>query len=399
MRSGDHPLITERTAVRQILRSAVRPYPPPESRSTVNHEIVVRKVRSDENEAVWKIARTLGILERYYFYCLTYLPYKGNALVAVEGETIVGCVIPLVATHAGEKVGMVGGIFADRNVQGRGVGKALVDAALAHFQQEGCKTLYYIVDRFNSPSWNMVLHRGFDLFELNEQLRVFGWKTISLWWVNGYFWEAGTFLLRKTGKDSQITKEAGAGWHLLLAWLGFSFVLWMLGIRHDAPWLDYVPFVLGVAGVTILAHELSHKLVARSLGLKTVFKVWESGLVISALWALLGVLVPFYGSTFIKQKDWSYNKDVRKMGLIYMAGPVVSLILASCFLALGVNGSLLLVGTIGFWANSSMVFFNLIPIFPFTPFDGRRIFLWSKTIWSLLVIWFILLMVAGRALG
>ncbi|HBR09878.1 GNAT family N-acetyltransferase [Candidatus Bipolaricaulota bacterium] len=373
----------------------------------MNQEIVIRKVQSGEDEAVWKIAKTLGMLERYYFYYLAYKPCKADALVAVDGKTIVGCVIPLIDTHAGEKVGMVEGIFVDRNVQGKGVGKALVDAALSHFQKEGCKTLYYIVDRFNSPSWNMALHRGFDLFEFNEQLRLFGWKILSLWWVNGYLWDPGTFLLRKTGKESRITREAGAGWHFLLAWLGFSLVLWMVGIRHDAPWLNYAPFVLGVAGVTIFAHELSHKLIARFLGLKTIFKVWESGLVISALLALLGVLIPFYGSTFIRQKDWSYNKDVKKMGLIYMAGPAVSLILASCFLALAywantevgaiqrlcaAYGRSPLLGTVGFWANSAMVFFNLIPLFPFTPFDGKRIFLWNKTLWSLLVIWLILLL-------
>ena len=39
-----------------------------------------------------------------------------------------------------------------------------------------------------------------------------------------------------------------------------------------------------------------------------------------------------------------------------------------------------------------VVFFNLIPIFPFTPFNGRRIFLWNKTLWTLLVIWLILLL-------
>jgi hypothetical protein len=51
-------------------------------------------------------------------------------------------------------------------------------------------------------------------------------------------------MLRKTSGERQITREAGVGWHLLLAWIGFSFVLWMEGIRLDAPLLGSIPFVL-----------------------------------------------------------------------------------------------------------------------------------------------------------
>jgi Zn-dependent protease len=167
-----------------------------------------------------------------------------------------------------------------------------------------------------------------------------------------------------------------------------------VGIKLGAHWLNSIPFVLGVVGVGIFAHELSHKLVARSLGFKTVFKVWESGLTFSAFLALLGALLPFYGSTFIRQKDWAYNKNVKKMGLIYLAGPVVSLVLAFCFLGLAHWANtewLVALGTVGYRANFALVLFNLIPIFPFTPFDGRKIFLWSKIVWSLLVIGFALL--------
>jgi Zn-dependent protease/GNAT superfamily N-acetyltransferase len=358
----------------------------------MNSKIIVRNIEPGEDDAVWRVARTLSILERYLFYLMFYLSSaKADALVAVDEQRIVGCVIPKVATLAGEKIGIVDVIFVDRNAQGKGVATALLDSALSRFQEAGCKTLYYVVDRFNSPSWNMAVHHGFDLFEFNEQLRVFGWRIFSLWWVNGYFFNPETFMLRKTSGESQMTREAGQGWHLLLAWIGFSFVLWVTGIRLDAPLLDSIPFVLGVVGVSILAHELSHKLVARSLGFKTVFKVWESGILFIAL---LGTLIPFYGSTFIKEKDWAYKKDIKKMGLIYLAGPVVSLVLASGFLAPYHWGStewLVALGTVGLRTNVVLAAFNLLPI---RPWDGRRIFLWHKLVWSLLVIWFALLMVA-----
>lgn len=295
------------------------------------------------------------------------------------------------------KIGIVYLIFVDRNVQGRGVGKVLADTALSHFQEARCKTLYVPVNRYNSPSWNMFLHKGFTPFEFNEQFKVFGWKILSLWRVNDYLFAPGTFILRKIGKESQMVREVGEGWHFLLAWIGFSFATWATGIRlFGAPLHDSIPFVLGVTAMSMFAHELAHKLVARSFGLKTIFKVWESGLVFSALLHSIWALYPSYGSTFIRQKDWPYSKNLREIGLIYTAGPVVSLILASCFLGLAHWANtewLVALGTVGFWANFLLlVLFNLLPIFPFDIFDGRKIFLWNKTVWSLLVIWFALLL-------
>lgn len=273
----------------------------------------------------------------------------------------------------------------------KGLVRPLADAAMSHFQEAGCETCYALVDRYNSPSWNMFLHKGFTPFEFNEQFKVFGWKILSLWLDTRYFFNPGTFILRKANKGSQVVREVETGYHFLLAWLGFSFVLWMISIRHDVSWLNSIPFVLGVAGVSIFVHELSHKIVANSLGIKTIFKVWASGLIFSAFIALSGTFLPFYGSTYIRQTDWAYNRDIKRMGLIYIAGPVVSLVIAFCFLGLThwTNAeSLVVLGIVGFWTNFVIVLFNLIPI---SPFDGRKIFLWNKTIWSLLVIGFTVL--------
>jgi len=74
------------------------------------------------------------------------------------------------------------------------------------------------------------------------------------------------------------------------------------------------------------------------------------------------------------------------------------LVLASCFLALfylANTGWHVTLGIVRFQVNFALALFNLIPIFPFTPFDGRKIFLWNKIVWSLLVIWFTLLIMGA----
>ncbi|MCL0082229.1 GNAT family N-acetyltransferase [Dehalococcoidia bacterium] len=362
----------------------------------MNQAITIRKIQPDDDRAVSEVAKTLGAPERYFAY-LSYKRGKANALAAVDGERVVGCVVPRVARIAGEKIGMVDWIFVDRNVQGKGAGKALLDAVLSYFQEEGCKTLYALIDRYNSPSWNMFFHRGFMPFEFDRQFKVFGWRIISLWWVNSYFIAPGHFIMRKTVNEGQLVEEIGERWHFLLAWLGFSFVAWIVGLRYDAPVLTSIPFALGVVSISIFAHELAHKLIARFFGFKTVFKANELGLLFSAPFSLLvGVHYPTYGSTYIKQKDWPYNKNLREMGLIYVAGPVVSLVLAFCFLGLthwGDREWLEALGTVGLWTNFSLGSFNLLPI---PMLDGNKIFLGNKTIGVLLILGFILLWLLKR---
>jgi len=90
----------------------------------MNSKIIIRNVQPGDDKAVWKVAKTLGILEWFYFYGLTYKPHKTDALVAVDEKRIVGCVIPRVLTMAGEKIGVVDAVFVDRKIQGKGVGKA-----------------------------------------------------------------------------------------------------------------------------------------------------------------------------------------------------------------------------------------------------------------------------------
>lgn len=172
-------------------------------------ELVVRPAHPGEAGAIWEVARTLSFVERYYFYYLTYRRGASSALVAEDQGKVVGCVIAIITTIAGEKAGLVGGIFVDRRVQGKGVGKALAEAALQRFREEECQISYVLVDRHNSPSWNMFLHKGFEPFAFDQQLKTLGWRMVSLWWASGYSFEPGTFILRKSSRAGEHTGELG----------------------------------------------------------------------------------------------------------------------------------------------------------------------------------------------
>lgn len=54
----------------------------------MNSKIIIRNVHPGDDKAVWKVAKTLGILEWVYFYGMTYKPHKTDALVAVYEKRI-----------------------------------------------------------------------------------------------------------------------------------------------------------------------------------------------------------------------------------------------------------------------------------------------------------------------
>jgi len=312
----------------------------------------------------------------------------GASLVALFEGKVVGSFSLRIVIYRGKRVGLIDAIVTDKSLRGRGIGKALMDYALAWLEKKDCEIICATVDRFNSPSWNLFMHNGFSPYAFRGQLKDLGLSFVRLWVTEFYVVGGGTFFLKKTSEKDPPSREAGEGGHFLAAWLGFALLLCINAFRQGAP-LN-VPFALGVAGLSILAHELGHKLVAGRFGLATTLRVWDSGLLFGSFLAVLGALYPSYGSTYVKQVDWRYDPKRRETGLVYAAGPAVSLVLAALlWVSLPhLPSEWTFFGRLGFVANYVMVLFNLIPIRAAGGFawDGGKIYRWNKAVWVLLVV-------------
>jgi GNAT superfamily N-acetyltransferase/Zn-dependent protease len=372
----------------------------------LDHEILVREMLDGEESEVRDFfEENLGIIDRIIFPLAfrdslkSAIKQLGTTFVAICDGKVVGSVSLRIVVYAEKRIGLIDAIVADKDLRGRGIGKSLLDEALSWFEKKGCELIYATVDRFNSPSWNMFIHKGFSPHELRGQLRDLGPNFIRLWFTEFYIIGGGTFFLKKTSEKEGQT-EAGEGWHFLVAWLGLAFISWMMALRQGASF--DIPLTLGVAGFSLFSHELAHKLAASRFGLKTTFKAWDSGILFgSLLAAILGAFYPAYGSTYIKQVDYRYNPKQREIGSIYAAGPIVSFILAALFwasLLYSNNALLLTIGKMGYVTNYVLVFFNLIPIQAAGGFawDGRKIYTWNKAVWTLLVIALALLILSDR---
>lgn len=141
--------------------------------------------------------------------------------------------------------------------------------------------------------------------------------------------------------------------------------------------------VLGLAIASVIfasgfiLHELAHKYVAQGYGLWAEFRVSMTGVILTALSIVSPLKFIAPGAVMI---SGFAPKD--RIGRTAFAGPVVNVIIAVGLLVFlpVLSASTLYVPVLyGAAINSFLALFNMIP---FLIFDGRKIYLWSRTYWA-----------------
>lgn len=351
----------------------------------------IREMQPAEKVAVEKLfTSSLGIIDRIVFKLSfdgaqkSALRQSGGTLIAEYDGKIVGAVSMRIQSIKAAQAGFIDALVVAKELRGKTIGKLLVDGAISWLEKRGCTVIYATADRYNSPSWNIFIHRGFHPYEIPHQLRDYGLQLLRLWLIEFHFIGYGTFFLRRDKNPSALRPTSGA-WHWLVALLGVSMVWWIQILRSQGP-LALVPAVFAVVALSLMAHEFAQKLMAHKLGFAAEFKAWGSGILFSWLLALAGGFFPAYGSTYLKQLDWKYAPQKDKTGLFFAIGPLVSLILGFAFWAITrlTVGSLLSdAARVGYATNLLIALFNLIPLQAAGGFvwDGKKILTWNRTVW------------------
>lgn len=130
-------------------------------------------------------------------------------------------------------------------------------------------------------------------------------------------------------------------------------------------------------GIGFLLHELAHKFLAQKYNYFAEFKADNKMLLIAIATAFFGFLFAAPGGVMI-----GGGSDNRKLSLIAAAGPVTNIFLALVFFIFSNLTFLNLIGEYGFFINSWLALFNLIPFFPF---DGRKIIQGNKILYLFLL--------------
>ncbi|MFH1072639.1 MAG: metalloprotease [Nanoarchaeota archaeon] len=171
--------------------------------------------------------------------------------------------------------------------------------------------------------------------------------------------------------------------HLLIAWLVISLAFGI--VINDSKFTITLLRSILLAGLTVgvgfLIHELSHKAVAQHYHCLAEFRANFQMLFLAVLMSFFGFVFAAPGAVMI------FGYVSRKQnGLISLAGPLSNLVIAALLLPLYFLTSAGIIHQIaqyGFWINSFLALFNMIP---FGMFDGYKIIKWNKWIFAGMII-------------
>ncbi|HIE31693.1 MAG TPA: peptidase M50 [Methanosarcinales archaeon] len=189
--------------------------------------------------------------------------------------------------------------------------------------------------------------------------------------------------------------------HLLIAWIAIAFAFAYVFVPRGSTLQDRFIVSLFTVGVGFLLHELAHKVVAQRYNLWAEFRMSPTMLMLAVGLAYLwGVLLAAPGAVYI---SGSYITS-KQNGRIAAAGPLTNVILATIFLLISTQSFFLEeLGRYGWYAIVLGVQINLwlaaLNMIPFSVFDGKKVFAWSKTVFAGLFLLIILMwIVAGTML-
>ena len=168
---------------------------------------------------------------------------------------------------------------------------------------------------------------------------------------------------------------------LIKAWLAISFAFAMV-LRFSIPLSFYEVFIISAisVGTGFLLHELGHKIVAQRYGCFAEFRAFDKMLLLAIFMSFFGFVLAAPGAVMINGRV-----DKTRNGKISAAGPIINLILAFLFLSVlltSPEGFLKIIAFYGFFINSLLALFNMIP---FGIFDGAKVLRWNKKVYGSIV--------------
>lgn len=183
---------------------------------------------------------------------------------------------------------------------------------------------------------------------------------------------------------------------LLKAWIAISFAFAILlspmlesTYNNLNSFLIAFSIALATVGLGFIVHEVAHKIIAQRFYCQAEFKANNTLLILAIIMSFAGFIIAAPGAVWIKG---SVNK--KQNGIISAIGPFSNFILALLFLP-GIFYTTKLLQFFffqGFFINSWLGLFNMIP---FKPFDGEKIIKWNKLAYAGLTLLLLSLVLFG----
>jgi len=147
---------------------------------------------------------------------------------------------------------------------------------------------------------------------------------------------------------------------------------------RDPPDPTVLAIYILMGGIALILHEVGHWYVTKRYASYTEVRFWSMGALIMVLTAwICGNVFAQPTMTLARHHE---TPDRRRNGIIMLAGPIVSMIIAcACLCIVPFGGMFATAGMIGFTINLTTGVFELLPI---VPCDGSGVRGWNPWLWA-----------------
>jgi ribosomal protein S18 acetylase RimI-like enzyme len=352
--------------------------------------LTIRPLRDDEKANFVALAkRSLPhVMEQ-----LTFGTSPDSFVVERAGEWVGGLVLKT-HTFGGKRWGEISWVFTAPEARGIGAAQALIDHALAFFDEHKFDGVYTYVEGDNPSSFKLFTTRGFARAPFGDQWARFGFNLLPMWFTSNFVFATAHFFYIRPMQPQPYRGALHMASAILFATVCLTFGFWLWNV----PFGVGVLFALLASIVFIGGRAAAMLLAARAVGLPSRFLMTEPMTFIALFVGFSSGLVPIPGGVYPSADDWR-QRDVRdKLGIIGFAG--AAFVLVALWLLLLLNRAAAL--PMGFAQVAQP--FILLAIFdvllPFIKgYAASRVWNWSKPAWAVLLIALVGLFVALAARG
>lgn len=330
-------------------------------------EISIRSMLLKEAFAVWK----LGLITFHSMEGI-FMGKPKNAVIALDGDQIVGAATYKVYKYRDGKLGYVDYAFVDHRYHGKGIGTKLYAAAVETLKKAGCTQVSALVRGDNPGSFTLFEKQEMYRCTLSEAKRVLGIRGLSklilaspLGWGPAVDCYLSDVTPRKDG-NRQIL------WYLCV-----NLILMLFGcFRFQETFYWALAAGATLMLVTVLLGASIHLIKKHTYQ----FRLSMGGYFVTSIVMLIGGFFPLLGKWYPKQFE---NTDRQRKerciaAIIEWIGILAVYIVAKVFLGDCRYGKYLE------YFSYALTVFRMLPTFPFSEYGGRRVFEYRKSLYAAL---------------
>lgn len=346
--------------------------------------IEIRRMEQSEAKEVKKIAQKAFIgIERFF------VNNPKEAMVAVNNGKIVGGIIIKRINSGGNRIGYFDTAFVDSSYHDKGIGAKLYEATTKYLWQEGCTAQSALVKDDNVGSWKLFLNNGFTLTTFGEGVRTLGLKTMLIHYFTTPYLISNGMEFYLTSKEQQVKPKKNSSLKAIGLYILINILLMMVRMIMNPK--DFPIFM--AAYITLLVSNI----IILYFGTLFTKRKWNfrlngGGAALVAGLNLLGGIFPMVGNWY--PEKYEKTKELKRdMGFIEACGWIGLIGIAVVAFVLSEKHRFLYhLAAIG----AEFLIYRIIIVYPMDIFGGRRVYLWNKTLYTILallstvMIWIIL---------